>query len=88
MLKDIISFGLGSALLIKEKVEEELKELVEKGKISQEEVKELLENAKKRGEEEEIKAKEELKKAIKEVISELNLATKEDILSLEKKLEK
>jgi polyhydroxyalkanoate synthesis regulator phasin len=34
MLKELLYTGMGGALLLKEKVEEELKKLEEKGKIS------------------------------------------------------
>jgi polyhydroxyalkanoate synthesis regulator phasin len=88
MFKDMLYLGLGSALLVKEKVENELNELKKKGKISEEEVKKVLQSANERGKEEEQKIKELLKDALKEVIDELELATKEDIKNLEKKLEK
>ena len=86
MLKDLIYLGLGGALLAKEKMEEELGELVEKGKLSKEEAMKLVEKAKERGREKEEQAKDELKKVIKEVIEELGLATKEDIEDLKKTL--
>jgi polyhydroxyalkanoate synthesis regulator phasin len=88
MVKDLLYIGLGSALLVKQKVEDELNELKKKGKISEEEVKQILQNAKEKGKEEEQKLKELLKDAIKEVINELEIATKDDIKNLEKKLEK
>ncbi len=88
MLKDLFYLGLGGALLAKEKVEEELNKLVEKGKLSKEEAEKFIEEAKKKGEEEEKKAKEEVKKALREVLEELNIATKEDIEELKKSLNK
>jgi len=88
MFKELLYFGVGSALLAKEKVEEELQKLVDKGKVSKDEVKKILEEAKKRGEEEEKRAKREMKRLIKEAIKELGLATKKDIEELKKLLEK
>ncbi len=85
MIKDLLYLGIGSALLAKEKVEEQLNKLVEKGKLSKEDVKKIIEEAKKRGEEEEKRAKEELKKTLKEIVQELGLATKKDIEELCKK---
>lgn len=85
MLKDLLTLGVGSALLAKEKVEEELKELIEKGKMSKEEAEKLIEKAKAKGEEQERALKEEIKKALKEVIEEMGLATKEDIEKLKTK---
>lgn len=82
MLKEIFYTGLGGALLLKERVEEELKKLEERGKLSSDESKSFLENLKTRGEKEEERFKEELKSAIKEVIEELGIATKKDIEDL------
>ncbi len=86
MLKDLITLGVGSALLAKEKVEEELKELIEKGKMSKEEAQELLDKAKTKGEEQERALKEEIKKSLKEVIDEMGLATKKDLEELKEAL--
>ena len=82
MLKDILNVGLGGALLLKEKIEEELNEFVEKGKLSKEDAKELLEKAKTKGEAKESEAKNKLKKILKEVIDELGLVSKDDIQKL------
>lgn len=79
MLKELMYTGLGGALLFKERVEEELKKLEEKGKISTTDAKSFLESLKTKGENEETRLKEEIKTAIKEVIEELGLATKKDI---------
>jgi len=86
MLKDLLYIGLGSALLAKEKVEEELNKLIEKGKLSKEDAEKFLDSAKKKGEEEEKKAKEELKKTLKEVLEDLDIATKKDIEDLKESL--
>lgn len=82
MLKELLYTGMGGALLIKERVEEELKKLEEKGRLNADESKSFLENLKTRGENEEARLKEELKTAIKEVIEELGIATKKDIEAL------
>jgi polyhydroxyalkanoate synthesis regulator phasin len=82
MLKDLVTLGVGSALLAKEKVEEELRKLIEKGKMSKEEAEKLMEKAKARGEEQEQALKEEIKRALREVFEEMGIATKEDIEKL------
>ena len=87
MLKDLIYLGVGSALLAKEKVEEELRELVEKGKVSEEEAKKLVDRAVERGEKEENELREKIKETLKEVIEEMGLATGKDIEELKKILE-
>ncbi len=88
MLKDLFYLGIGGALLAKEKVEEELDKLIEKGKVSKEDVQNIIEQAKKKGEEEEKRARRELKKLLKEVVREMDLATKKDIEELKRLLEK
>ncbi len=84
MLKDLFYIGLGGALLAKEKVEQELNELVEKGKLNKDEAQKLIDKAKAKGEEEQEAFKSKLKEAVKEVMDEMNLATKEDIEKLTK----
>ncbi|MEW5832759.1 MAG: hypothetical protein AB1763_07980 [Campylobacterota bacterium] len=79
MFKELMYTGLGGALLFKEKVEEELKKLEEKGKINTSDTKSFLESLKTKGENEENRLKDELKTAIREVIEELGIATKKDI---------
>lgn len=85
MLKELLYTGMGGALLLKEKVEEELKKLEEKGKISTTDTKSFLESLKSKGEDEEKRLKEEIKAAIREVIEELGIATKQDIEELKRR---
>jgi len=82
MLKNIFYTGVGAAALLKEKVEEEMKRLEEKGKIKTEDAKSFLESIEKKGKEEDARIKEEVKKMLKEVIDELGLATKDDLEKL------
>lgn len=86
MLKDLIFTGLGGALVFKEKIEDELKKLEEKGKLDTKDVKSFIESLEKKGKESDDKFKEELKKTIKEMIDELGLATKEDLQKLKEDL--
>ncbi len=88
MLKDLITIGLGGALLAKEKVEKELSELVDKGKLNKEEAQSFIDKAKVKGEEEENEFKAHLKEVIKETLEEMDVATKEDIRTLLKEMKK
>lgn len=85
MIKEILYTGLGGALLLKERVEEEVEKLQEKGKLSKEDADTFIEKLKMRGEEEEEKLKAHIKEALKEVINEMGLATKSDIEALKEK---
>jgi polyhydroxyalkanoate synthesis regulator phasin len=86
MLKELIFTGLGGALVLKEKIEDELKKLEEKGKIDTKDVKSFLESLEQKGKESDEKFKNELKSTIKEIIDELGLATKEDLAKLKEDL--
>lgn len=88
MLKDLITIGLGGALLAKEKVEKELSELVDKGKLNKEDAQNFIDKAKVKGEEEEKEFKSHLKEVIKETLEEMGVATKEDIKKLIKEMKK
>ncbi|PHS35302.1 MAG: hypothetical protein COB07_13230 [Sulfurovum sp.] len=88
MFKDLLTIGLGGALLAKEKVDKELSELVEKGKLNKEDAQRFIDKAKIKGEEEEKEFRSHLKKMIKETLEEMNVATKEDIQTLLKEMKK
>ncbi len=80
--------GLGAAVLTKERAESLVDELVDKGELTQKDrpkaVKELLDWA----EEEERSLQQKVKEALAQVVSDLNLPTKEDLKRLEIKLER
>ncbi len=86
MLKELMYLGFGGALLAKERVEEELKKLEAKGKISKEEAQSFIDSAKEKGKEEEERIKNEIKKMLREALDELGVATKADIEELKQKL--
>ncbi len=86
MIKDMLYAGLGAASLIRESVQSEVKKLQENGKMKADDAKSFLESLEKRGEEEDKRVKDLFKKALKEVVEELGLATKEDIEKLKESL--
>ena len=86
MLKELIFTGLGGALVLKERIEDELKKLEEKGKLDTKDVKSFLESLEQKGKESDEKFKAELKSTLKEIIDELGLATKEDLEKLKEDL--
>jgi len=86
MLKDLVYAGIGAAVVMREKVEEEVKRLEEQGKLKTTDAKSFLDSIEKKGQEEQQRVKDELKKALKEVIDELGLATKEDLEKLKENL--
>jgi polyhydroxyalkanoate synthesis regulator phasin len=88
MLKDILYTGLGMGVVLKEKVENEIKKLEEEGKLKKDDAASLVASLSTKGKEEEERLKDLLKTSIKEVIDELGLATKEDIADLKDKKSK
>jgi polyhydroxyalkanoate synthesis regulator phasin len=88
MLKDILYTGLGMGVVLKDKVENEIKKLEEEGKLKRDDAASLVASLSSKGKEEEERIKELFKTSIKEVIDELGLATKEDISKLKDELSK
>ena len=86
MLKELLHVGLGSVVVVKEKIEEELKILQEKGKINTTDAKSFIESITKKGEEEDERVKAKIKEMLKEAIEELGVATKKDLEDLKSKL--
>ncbi len=87
MLKNVLYAGIGAAFLTKEKIEELKSDLLEKGKISQEEGKQFVDDLLRRSE----KAKDQLdlwiNKRVEERVKQLNLATKDEVAELQRKIE-
>ncbi len=86
MFKDLLYAGVGAAVVMREKVEAEMKKLEESGKIKTDDAKSFLDSIEQKGKEEQNRIKEEIKSALKEVIDELGLATKEDLEKLKESL--
>jgi len=87
MLKEMFYTGMGAAAFLKEKVEEEMKKMEEKGKVKSEDAKCFLDTIEQKGKEEDAKIKDKMKTILKEVIDELGLATKEDLQKLKEDLQ-
>ena len=83
MLKDILYITAGGFLTIKDRVQKELNALENRGKITKEDSKAFIDRLYERAEAEHRQNME----YFKEVASELNLASKDDIARVEKKLD-
>jgi polyhydroxyalkanoate synthesis regulator phasin len=87
MLKNVLYAGIGAAFLTKEKIEELKSDLIEKGKLSQDEGKQFVDDLLRKSE----KAKDQLdlwiNKRIEERINQLDLATKDEVAELQRKVE-
>ncbi len=88
MLKEFIYKGLGASVVLKEKIEEELKILEKKGKIKKCDSKKFLDSLEQKGKDKDKKIKKKIKSLVKEALNELGVATKEDIEKLKDELKK
>jgi polyhydroxyalkanoate synthesis regulator phasin len=86
LMKKAIFTGLGLAFMTKEKIEEFSKELVERGRLSETEGKEFIDELQKKSEEAKKKVEEQIESAVNKTIKKMNVATRDDILRVEKQI--
>ena len=84
--KKIGLLGLGLAILTKEKAEEFAEELVKTGELNEEESTKFLKDLLKKSEKERSELEKKIREEVKAASSRMNLATKDDISKLEKRL--
>lgn len=80
--------GLGLLSLSKEKAEEIINDLVEKGKISSEQSSKAIKDLLAKAEEEKKVLTEKIDSALESAMKKMNLATRHDLEELNKKLDK
>lgn len=88
LVKKSILFGLGTFELSKERLNEFIKKLQEEDKITPDEGKKVAEKVWKDVGEKSKELSQDFKDAVKKALSELGVATKEDIENLRKDLKK
>jgi polyhydroxyalkanoate synthesis regulator phasin len=88
LMKKAIFTGLGLAFMTKEKIEEFSKEIIEKGRLSDTEGKEFIDELQNKSEEVRKKLQEQVQSAVNNTLKKMNIATKDDISRVEKKLAK
>ena len=86
MFKDLLYTGIGAGLVMKEKMEEEMKKMEKSGKMKTDDAKSCMESIEKKAKEEEHKNKEKLRSMMKEIIDDLGIATKDDLEKLKQEL--
>lgn len=82
-LEKTILFGLGAISSTKEKIEKTVKELVEKGKLTEIEGKKLVEEMSKKGEEEKEALIKIVQGEVEKAMENVPIATKENVQKLE-----
>ena len=86
IIKKTMLSGLEVASLTKEKVGKLSKELVEKGKLTKNEGKKLFSELLKKSADAKKGLNKQIEVTIKNTLKKMNIATKDDIMNLEKKL--
>ena len=82
--KDLLYLGLGAAFMAKDRMDEILKDIEEKGDISREEARKFMEDAKERAQKERAEWEKSIKDSVRDVLDDMGVATKDDIKKLEK----
>ncbi|GAV22478.1 phasin family protein [Carboxydothermus pertinax] len=86
IFKRSIMLGLGLITLTKEKAEEFMNELMEKGKMSKDEAQKFLDDLITKGKSQKEELKAEINAELQKIIKELNLVTREELKLLENRL--
>jgi polyhydroxyalkanoate synthesis regulator phasin len=86
ILKKAIALGLGLTAVSKEKVEQFVEDLVANGEVAQSESKDAVNRLIARGEEQRLEIKRMVQDQVKRILSDLDVATKQDLKDLEHKL--
>jgi polyhydroxyalkanoate synthesis regulator phasin len=87
LFKKGLALGLGIAVTSKEQVEKLVDELVKKGELSREESKDMIQQLMQRGEEEKTELKQLIREQLRQMMDALHVATKDDIIRLEQRIE-
>jgi polyhydroxyalkanoate synthesis regulator phasin len=87
-MKKAMFTGLGLAFMTKERIEEFSKEIIEKGRFSETERKEFIDELQKKSKEARKKLQEQIQSAVNTTLKNMNIATKDDISRVEKRLAK
>jgi polyhydroxyalkanoate synthesis regulator phasin len=88
IMKKAMLTGVGLAAMTRDKIEEMAKELTEKGEMTEKEGKELVDELVKKSEKAKKDLETKMEDVVEKVLGKMNLATKEDISQIEKRLKR
>jgi poly(hydroxyalkanoate) granule-associated protein len=90
MARKVLLAGIGVVALSQEEAEKIVNKLIERGELAEQDgrklIKDLMEKRKRKATEVQIEAEDELEKRMEEVLGRMNIASKSDIDSLNRKL--
>jgi len=87
LLRKLFLSGLGLFALTQEKIEELVEEMAKRGEIAWSEKEDLLGELIKRGKEQKTEVERKIGNKVEEMLSRVNVASKDDIDRLEKKID-
>jgi len=88
IIKKAMLTGVGLAAMTRDKIEEMAKELTEKGEMTEKEGRELVDELVKKSEKAKKDLETKMEGIVEKVLGKMNLATKEDISKIEKRLKR
>jgi len=80
--------GVGLAAMTKDKIDEHIKELVEKGKLTEKEGREIAEDMLKKSEQAKKDLEKQVEKQVQQTLQTLQIASKQDVEKLSARIEK
>ena len=80
--------GVGLAAMTKDKIDEHVKELVEKGKLSEKEGREIADEMLKKSKQAKDDLEKQVEKQVQQTLQSMQIASKEDVEKLEARIEK
>lgn len=83
LMEKSLSLGLGFFVYSREKIEELVEELANKGEIAKKDARQFTSDLIKRGEEQRDELKKIIKEEVSDVMTNMNIATKSDIIAKE-----
>ncbi len=86
-LKKTYLFGLGIASMTKERVEEMVDEMVKRGEVAEKDRSKVLDDLLSRAKEEQQKLSSTVKENVKNIVHEMGLPTRDELLALVKRVE-
>lgn len=87
MFQKVMLLGIGAASMTREKIEELINDMVEKGKLTADEGKEMLEQTTEKAKRESSNIKEMAADTYQDALRAMNLASRDSVADLERRLE-
>ncbi|RGR84983.1 MULTISPECIES: phasin family protein [Heyndrickxia] len=86
-MNQLLSLGLGVAVLSKEQVEKAVDKLVDRGNLTKAESKLLIDDLLEKGEQSKQELNEVIKTRVTQLLSEMNVATKDEVKELQLRIQ-